>query len=1118
MNGIGQEEEPASSEINRRANCSVPCTGLADLVRALSFGNAYRDSLAKLLGYERTPRQFEDDSGNRSLPGAGVEESPEPAPTKLTRVVFQPKRQSFLRPDSFRLIHETESIQSESREKRLPAIAKESERSDSATLASFETLAPMSDLLSRLRRLTELSRPGSQLDLRQIVDDISRGKFRQSLPRLPKRGLGGGLHLVQDTSERLAPYGIDQGLLSRELKDLLPATSLTISTVREEKLRPHVHWPPNLSGPLDSPAPDSVVLVLGDLGALSSEPENLIDAWRSYGQRLVRRQVRRIALVPCSADWIPAELARLWTILPWDNSLRDSGIQDKTNLDKLATRLLAMLSFAVTIEPKLLRLVRSAIDDLRGFPELEAMVWQHGDLQGSDRCGISIKRSRRDILNSVRGEQPISEQLHSVRLAMAEHSRNYVGLRMAEFLNIGPEFCSTEKINEAVEWFEAINHDDPPTDPELLKRVAFFRVVAPHTTKAARDLCPALTMNWDRYLDGATPDEALQEYVDIEQSAARLVLSADSMPRKGSPVCRIYTGKAQIGVNTFDLEHHFWNGMAPEWAADWGIDEFGLWVEWQIESESDDGDELRSGGQLAPGLQCQRLRWIPPGKFVMGSPKDETGHYQNEGPQHEVTISRGFWLFDTPCTQAVYQAVTGMNPSEFKSPDRPVKRVSWEESQQFLDRIRSRSIGVEIGLPTEAEWEYACRAGTTEATYAGSFEDGSQKQSVLNSIAWYFDNSVERGESGQRGTHPVALKEPNPWGLYDTLGNVWEWCQDTYDGNAYERGEVTDPIVESSEASAYRVIRGGSWASLARRVRAAYRSWFSPGLRRGILGFRCRVRGAEPSQRAVEQAELSRKQAWRGKGGKPERAVNGRSERSREDSSLASGVRPTESAATTDQATWIQLIDRQEASIPVPQGSVASIISDIEEVRLNRISRPEWASAIGRDEFGLWADLKVMDTESRGAANLRTLDSAAVPNVRLRWIPPGRFKMGSPANEPGRYAEYEFEPHSVVIANGFWLFDTPVTQSLWELVMGKESNASHFRGDNRPVESVSWTSCQEFCNKLGDLTRLDVALPTEAEWEYACRAGTTEATYAGSFEGRFAKTIGSEFDCLVLRQ
>ena len=202
----------------------------------------------------------------------------------------------------------------------------------------------------------------------------------------------------------------------------------------------------------------------------------------------------------------------------------------------------------------------------------------------------------------------------------------------------------------------------------------------------------------------------------------------------------------------------------------------------------------------------------------MGSPEDEEGRWDAEGPRHLVTIGSGFWMFDTPCTQALWEAVMGENPSRFKGPDRPVEAVSWDQCQEFLKALNSRIDGLRLSLPSEAQWEYACRAGTETPRYR---EDPDE-------IAWYSANSGDE-------THPVAGKEPNAWGLYDMLGNVWEWCEDVWVENYHEesRASAVDP------ASAPRVIRGGSWDFDARRVRAAYRVPYEPSIRSGLLGFRC---------------------------------------------------------------------------------------------------------------------------------------------------------------------------------------------------------------------------------------------------------------------------------------
>ena len=124
-------------------------------------------------------------------------------------------------------------------------------------------------------------------------------------------------------------------------------------------------------------------------------------------------------------------------------------------------------------------------------------------------------------------------------------------------------------------------------------------------------------------------------------------------------------------------------------------------------------------------------RWIPPGRFLMGSPEDEEGRVADEGPRHEERIGTGFWLFDTPCTQALWETVMEANPSQFKGPDRPVECVSWDECHEFVRRLNDRFPGLELGLPSEAQWEYACRAGTATVRYHAKLEE----------IAWYCENS-----------------------------------------------------------------------------------------------------------------------------------------------------------------------------------------------------------------------------------------------------------------------------------------------------------------------------------------------------------------------------------------
>ncbi|HLP25523.1 MAG TPA: TonB family protein, partial [Acidobacteriota bacterium] len=210
---------------------------------------------------------------------------------------------------------------------------------------------------------------------------------------------------------------------------------------------------------------------------------------------------------------------------------------------------------------------------------------------------------------------------------------------------------------------------------------------------------------------------------------------------------------------------------------------------------------------------------IAAGTFKMGS---ENGN-ADEKPITQVTITRPFWLGKTEVTQAQWAAVMGNNPSNFKGESRPVEQVSWDETMEFCRRLTDRERaagrmpeGYAYTLPTEAQWEYACRAGTT-GDYARS----------LDATAWHSGNSGNQ-------THEVGAKQANVWGLHDMLGNVWEWCLDWY--GAYPGGSMTDPA--GARSGSFRVDRGGGWVGTALFCRSDYRDWGEPGRRSDMLGFR----------------------------------------------------------------------------------------------------------------------------------------------------------------------------------------------------------------------------------------------------------------------------------------
>ncbi len=215
------------------------------------------------------------------------------------------------------------------------------------------------------------------------------------------------------------------------------------------------------------------------------------------------------------------------------------------------------------------------------------------------------------------------------------------------------------------------------------------------------------------------------------------------------------------------------------------------------------------------------FRWCPAGSFIMGSPESEKNRYEDE-IQHEVVFTKGFWILETEVTQRMYQAIRKVNPSNFKGETLPVDTVTWQETMDFaqeLSRLTNLSEKTGFTLPTEAQWEYACRAGSS-GPYYGKLEE----------IAW----SGEERESGT--THSVGIKKPNAWGIHDMHGNLWEWCLDAY--REVTKNKEVDPFFSDVTKSGVRIDRGGCWDSTPDYCRSAHRGSYEPDRKSTFVGFR----------------------------------------------------------------------------------------------------------------------------------------------------------------------------------------------------------------------------------------------------------------------------------------
>ena len=908
-------------------------------------------------------------------------------------------------------------------------------------------------------------------DQMRCVDQVARLRPLLRLPRRRYLSWAPRAEILFDRRRDLMPFRADTDALIDGIVSARGRLGLRCRVLgdADPEIPAYDHFTRQL---INEPVPGGIpVLAVGDLGCYG-ESTSIKKCWIRYARNRKRCGGRVAALLPCPRDRWDPRVTDAWRSACWDRfeaaPRGNCGMraQNRSEHPRATEEILELLSPAVRIEPGLLRAVRLLLGPKHADVGTEFDVWRHPEIAATAlACGFKAGRAaqgRASLRDMAEGGLKKRVAL-LIRLYHADCSRVIraeVDANLAECsmdLGGGDEDGAWRDLEGAVELMsQTIRRSDRAlVDPDGLFR--WYSGLVKRLSRGARAQ-PAIGRGYALMLyrsgasvgelpEGTDPDivagtlEALVEdkesdtLWEFRRLSHDLVISEGSdqiesqergKRRKGAPIVWLTARKPVLAVRleqsagvrqsfnmlldrrpeveipvskvggltvSTDVESVEFVAVArPSWAHCFGRDRFGAYAELDV-----DGVVFR-------------LRWIPPGRYLMGSREEEAGQLDREGPRHEVTNASGFWLAEAPCTQEQWKAVMGDEPSKFEGKQLPVETVSWQQCREFCHELAERFPELVFDLPLEAEWEYACRAGTSSAFSDGSDctePDGSD--AALNRLGWYRENSDGR-------TQPVKGKACNSWGLYDMHGNVWEWCLDDF--REYTDQAQTNPIGRGY-GGLRQFFRGGSWLDLARFCRSACRSpWFAPGSSSPSLGFR-----------------LAAGQEW-------ERGARGR----RAEGADAPGP-------------------RDEASAGRPRSGV-------------RRARP-WAQRFLRDQFGVLLEFDVEEVR-----------------FALRWIPRGRFRMGSPEDERGRDDD-EGPQHEVTVSRGFWLGVTPCTQVQWEVVMG--SNPSDFDGRDRPVESVSWEECIKLCQSLEErMPCLGVRLPTEAEWEYACRAGTATAFNDGS--------------------
>lgn len=747
----------------------------------------------------------------------------------------------------------------------------------------FEQARPLltsAQLIPFLHSSLGLKQVGNKIDQRVVGRLVTKGRPIQCLPLKQVQRWSQQLQIIVDTGEHLRPYWSDFEQIVELLKQVLGSNNVTAVRLRERgyyRSKPLcIEWPSQKNTEWRSwtaPATEVPILILSDFG-VSDKTGNESGLWWRFSKELISHPAPVITLSPVSSTPLnPAACQRL-SISPLVDGVQLprhalTGFKLKLlSLDAI-NEILVMLSPLPVIDIGLLRKLRDQFN--WGPSYIESQIWNHSDMQRSS-LGVRLKPALAKGYVKKFRRQVKKEDAEKLWNIVAQHHKNaHQGLRQLELIG---QSVTSETDNEQVRNYlkqlcastaQSIKGSAQhqalvmqcktylASQPDDIWKGALEDVFYDLCAMAyefeikAGDLPPTLGEHFrpDRLkwlLDDSERQETVSwsvrqigvkgeicfEQVNTSGAIVSPVYRFDAL-KKMPPTLHLQNGTVRplhdglickteqltsVEVRTETEIVHFDMMQKPDWAAALGRDQYGLYADINLTPD-----------------HLQRFRWIPAGTFLMGSPESEPERNDDE-TQHLVTLTKGYWLADSTVTQDQWQAIMTRVPSYFRGKSLPVERVSWDGAQGFIQLINSQHSLLEFKLPSEAEWEYACRAGTTTPFIYG--ENITPKQVNYDATKPY--NNGEEGEY-RRQTVTVKSLAANPWGLFEMHGNVWEWCLDEWNKDL-GTAPVTDPIMQFGDPGTFRAVRGGGWHQEGDRVRSSCRNFYSSDNSRSDLGFR----------------------------------------------------------------------------------------------------------------------------------------------------------------------------------------------------------------------------------------------------------------------------------------